>query len=552
MPGIESLAILPRSAILREVAAGLSVAAIAVPIGLAYAKLLGVPPEVGLYASMGPTLAYALFGPSSRYMIAGPDAPTCLVLAVTITSFGITAPDERAAVAAGLTLLVGIGCLVAGALRLGFLANLISRPVLVGYLAGSSLTLLISQLPSLTQVDLHSPGIIRPFLELIRRQAEIHWPTLAAGIFFLVLLRVLKRVTPRVPAPLVALALALLASWAFDWPSKGFVTVGKIPSALPPFRMPEFAGSPVQMAYGVAGILIISFTSGILTARAFGQRIGAESFPNKELAGFAAADIAGGLFQGFVVTGADSRTAVALNSGGRSSLVGIVAAIAVAAAVLFLSPLLAVLPVVVLGAILLSAAIDLFDVDAFRKLIRIDPIEFAIALTCTAGVIWIGVLRGVFIAVLLTFVHLIRVASVPRDAVLGRAEGSRALVTLRRDPGAREPKDVLVYLFESSIIFLNATRFRERVLEALAERPGTRWLVLDASSMVYADSAAVEALVQLKAMLDGQRVGLMLGGGHGRFRDTLERSGVADMIGRNRIFDTPERALDEAEKLLAG
>ena len=211
MPGLQTIAALPRSAIPREIGAGISVAAVAIPVGLAYAQITGVPTEIGLYASIVPTLAYALFGPSSRYLIVGPDTATCLLLAATLTSLGVTAPEQRAEVAAGLTLLMGMGCLVGALLKLGFVANLVSRPVLVGYLAGVSLTLLVSQLPSLTHVDLQSPALFRPIIELVRRSAEIHWPTVTLGLGLLVMLRLLKRFAPRIPGAAVVVILAVLA-----------------------------------------------------------------------------------------------------------------------------------------------------------------------------------------------------------------------------------------------------------------------------------------------------------------------------------------------------
>src|SRR5205823_7478733 len=239
---------------------------------------------------------------------------------------------------------VGIGCLAAAMLRFGFIANLISRPVLVGYLAGVSLTLLTSQLPSVTHGELHSPGLVRPFIELIRRGTEIHWPTLYLAAGLLLLLRLIKRFAPRVPGAAVVVVLAILLSDAFNLSSAGFATIGAIPAGLPALRLPSFAGDPAQLALSVAGLLVVSFSSGILTARAFGQRIGANNSPNLELVGFGAADVAAGLFQGFAVTGADSRTAVALGSGGRSALVGLIAAAAIALVVTLLTGPLAALP----------------------------------------------------------------------------------------------------------------------------------------------------------------------------------------------------------------
>ncbi|MGZ8281526.1 MAG: SulP family inorganic anion transporter [Allosphingosinicella sp.] len=549
VPGLRSIATLTRAALPHEIAAGLSVAAVAVPVGLAMAKLIGVPPEVGLYASIIPTLIYALVGPSSRYLIVGPDTATCLLLGATITSLGVVVPAERAELAAGLTLLVGLGCMVAALLRLGFIANLISRPVLVGYLAGVAVTLFIHQLPSLTRVDLSSPGIARPFIELFRRGAEIHWPTPVLGVGLFVLLRVIKRLTPRVPGPLVMVVVALLLSWLLDLATRGFVTIGAVPTGLPLPRLPTLVGDPAELTLDVLGLLIVGFSSGILTARAFGQRVGATSRPNQELGGFGAADVGAGLFQGFAVTGADSRTAIALASGGQSAMVGIVAALAVALVVTFLADVLALLPVAALGAMLVSSAIDLFDLKAFFRLAKIDRAELGLALLATGGVIWMGVLPGVFIAVIATLAHLVRLAATPLDDVMGRHPLTGELVTLSRRPEAVESEAILVYLFKASILFVNAQYFQERVLEALAARPGTKWLVLDCSTMVYADSSAVEALTALKQKLEEDGIDLLLGGGHGRYRGVLERSGLLDLIGRDHRFNTPAAALAAAEAM---
>jgi high affinity sulfate transporter 1 len=549
IPGLASIAGLPRSAIPREIGAGVSVAAVAVPIGLAYSRLVGVPPEIGLYASIFPTLAYALFGPSSRFLIVGPDTATALLLGTTITGLGVVALDARAPVAAGLTLLVGLACLAASLLRLGFIANLVSRPVLVGYLAGVSLTLFVTQLSSISHVGLQSPGLLRPFIELVRRHAEIHWPSLALALGLFLLLRTIKRFTPRIPGPAVAVVLALILSAAMDFGGRGFATIGKLPAGLPSPHLPALVGGTDQIILSVAGLLVVSFASGILTARAFGQRIGASNDPNRELAGFGAADIAAGLFQGFAVTGADSRTAVALSSGGRSALVGLTTAGSIALVVTLLTGPLALLPDAALGAILLSSAVDLFDAKAFRRLAKIDWHEFAFAAVAAAGVIWVGVLQGVFFAVLLTLVHLVRLVSRPQDRIMGRLPDSGELASRQRYPEAVLPERIVVYLFEASILFLNAEYFRERTLAALAAHPDAKWLVIDASAMLHADTGAVDALEALKAELDRKGIVLLLGGGHGDFCDILERSGLIDLIGRDRVFTTPTEALAAAEAL---
>jgi MFS superfamily sulfate permease-like transporter len=331
--------------------------------------------------------------------------------------------------------------------------------------------------------------------------------------------------------------------------ARGFATVGTLPAGLPTLAIPTFAGDPAELTMAVAGLVVVSFSSGILTARSFGQKVGAPNQPNRELAGFGAANVAAGLFQGFAVTGADSRTAVALSSGGRTALVGISAAGAIALVVAFLTGPLALLPEAALAAILLSAAIDLFDFSAFRRLARIDRRELAFALVAMAGVIWVGVLQGVFVAVLLTFAHLIHRVSRPDDRIMGRHPERDSLVSLRRQPDAVLSPRILVYLYEASLMFLNAEHFRERVLAAIEQQPDTRWLVLNASAMHHADTSTVDALEELKAELDRRGIGLKIGGGHGDFRVILERSGLIELIGPEHIHTNTHEALAAAEKL---
>ena len=549
VPGVPSILSLDRSAWLREIGIGISVAAIAVPGGLALAQLIGLPPEAGLYACIAPALIYALVGPSSRYLIIGPDTATCMLIAASMAGLGANTPDARVGMVAALTMLVGLFCLAASAARLGLISSLISKAVLVGYLAGVAISLLVSQLSPLTGVDLESPGIIRPLAELVRRQSEVHWPTVAVGLLLFAILRLGKRFVPRLPVAILVILLAIASSSFLHFDARGIATVGAVPSGLPGLRVPGFDGDWSALVQAAAGIMVVSCSSGLITARAFGQQVGAPSRPNRELAGFGLANVAASLFQGFAVTGSDSRTAVAVSSGGRSALVGVVAALTVAFVALFLTAPIALLPHAALAAILASAAFDMFDVRQFVRLARIGRTELGLALIATAGVVWIGVLQGVIIAVAATLVHLVILAARPRDGMLERAPGSGDLVTRRRDPRARPAERILVYLFEASLFFVNADYFGDRVRLALRSRPDTEWFVLDASAMMYADSAAMEVLAALKSELDARGIGLLLGGGHGRFRESLDRSGVADLIGRDRIFTTAEGALAEAERL---
>jgi high affinity sulfate transporter 1 len=533
---------LPPAAIPGELGAGASIAAVAIPVGLAYASIVGVSPVVGLYASLAPALAYALFGPS-RYLIVGPDTATCMLVAATLADLGVTSPEARAPVAAGLALLAGLGCLAASALRMGFIANLFSRPVLVGYMTGVALVLLFSQASSWTGVHLDRPGLIRPLVELVERREEIHLPTLACAIGLFALIRLAKRYAPRLPAPALAVVAAILLSAALDLKGLGVQTIGRLPGGLPALRLPRFAGPPEELAFGVLSVLAISFASGILTARSFGAKLGETQDANRELIGFGAANLAAGLFQGFGVTGADSRTAVGLAAGGKTRSAGIAAAAFVALALTVLTGPLQLLPVAALGAILASAALDLMDVKGLVHLARIDWRELVFALITAAGVIWIGVLRGVFLAVGLTLLYLLRLMSWPRSAVEGRLPGQSAFVTLDHHPEAQPAPGVVVYLFEASPSFLNCEFFHRQALAALGASGPARWFILDASLMNFIDSSALDALENLRQDLEKQGASLLVAGGHDRFLSVLTRTGFGERLASGRLFASPEEAM---------
>ena len=534
--------VVPPAAIPAEIGAGASIAAVAIPVGLAYANIVGVSPVIGLYASIAPTLAYALLGPS-RFLIVGPDTATCMLVAATLTDLGVGPPEARAPVAAGLALLAGIGCLAASALRMGFIANLFSRPVLVGYMMGVALVLLLGQASSWTGVRLHASGLIRPLVELAQRRAEVHLPTLACAAGLFALIRIVKHFAPRLPAPAIAVVAAILLSAALDLKGLGVSTIGRLPSGLPAPSLPTLAGAPDELAFGVISVLAISFASGILTARSFGTRLGESPNANRELIGFGVANLAAGLFQGFGVTGADSRTAVGLAAGGKTRWAGIAAAVFVALALTVLTGPLSLLPVAALGAILASAAFDLMDVKAFVQLGRVDWRELVFALVAAAGVIWIGVLRGVFLAVGLTLLYLLRLMSWPRSAVQGRLPGQSAFVTLDHHPEARPAPGVVVFLFEASPSFLNCEFLHRQALAAFRAWGPAGWFILDASLMNFVDSSALDALESLRQDLRKHGANLLVAGGHDRFLRVLQQSGFGERLKSGRLFASPEEAM---------
>ncbi len=546
-PGLSNFRGVTRASARLDVMAGMSVAAVALPVGLAYAAMMGVPPVAGLWAAIAGMLGYAVFG-ASRRLIVGPDTATCTLIAATLTGMALITPEDRLMAATGIALVVGVGCLIARLFRLGVLANLLSRPVLIGYMAGVAITLGLSQISGLTGVGLRNGGLINPFLELSKRIHEIQIPTLLLGLVCCASLIAVKRWRPHWPGPILLVVGSCILSWLFNFPALGIAVVGEVPAGLPALSIPRPIGDLNSLLLGAAGVLVVSFSSGIVTARSFAARTGDNVDPNRELVGFGAANVMAGLFQGFVVTGADSRTAVSLVSGGSSPVVALSAAAGLAIVVALLSAPLFWLPQAALSAILLLAAASLLDVNAFKRLARISRIELIFALIAAVGVVGFGVLQGVAVSVGATLLYVMYVSANPRDALLGRLPGESVLGKLHLNRDAQPVPGVVVWLFESSIWFFNVDAFRKRAREIIHLAPQAKWFVLDAEAMTHADADAVEALHELKGELDRRGIKMAIAGGHGTFRKALDRSGLADEIGRDRIFVAPEQAVDAIER----
>jgi sulfate permease, SulP family len=527
-----------------DLMAGLSVAAVALPTAIAYPEIAGLPPQAGLYAAILPAVGYALFGPSRQLMI-GPDTATTVMLASALVALGIVDPGQRVAAAAALAVAVGLCCLVAGFFRLGFIANFLSRPVLMGFLSGVALDLLVKQLGRLTAVPIKAGGLVPPLIELASKLDRVNPTTLMVGLGIFVVLRLLHRFAPRFPAPLLAIAIGVLSALAFDLGSRGVQLVGAIPDAWPVFALP--LPGPVAIddfILGALSILLVSFGSGIVTARSFGAKNHYQVDANRELIGFGAANIASGLFGGFPVSSSDSRTAVNDAVGGRSQLAGLAAAAGLLGAVLFLGELLAYLPAAALGAVIASAAIDLTDLRGFMALWRLSRIEMAIALIALAGVMSLGILTGVVVAIGATMAHLLWLASNPRDALLGRIPGHDGLYKLHRHPDAAPIPGLVIYLPQAALLFFNVEYVMRRLLKSARRLhgPGT-WLILDGIAMNYLDTTAVAALEDVRADLARRGIAFGIADLHRHPRETIERAGLAERIGADMLFDSAEQAV---------
>lgn len=524
-----------------DLTAGVAIAAVGLPSAIAYPAIAGLPPEVGLYASIIPLLGYALLG-SSRQLIVGPDAGTVTVLAAVFLSMGLSSTDDRIVVSAAIAVIVGLLCFLANLLRLGFIANFLSRPILTGFMTGISLTILIGQIGRFTSVKIDSDGILRPLLELATKANLIHWPSVALGTGLFILLRLLGAWLPAIPGPLVAVVLATALSAGFDFPAMGISIVGEIPSQLPSLSLPIPQGVSISdLILGSAAVLIVSFGAGIVTARSFGAKNRYPVDANRELLGFGAANVASGLFGGFAVTASDSRTAINDMMGGKTQLAGLVSAAALALTILFLSDALSFLPTPALGAVLASAAVSLIDLRTLRELWRISHVEFVFALISIAGVIGLGVLQGVIVAVGATLLYLLMKGLKPRDALLGRIHGRDGFYKLHRYEEAKPIPGLAIYLLQGNLLFFNADYVRTR-LEAIVANlaPGTRWLIFDASATAYIDSTGAASLDDVRALAVTRGIKFGIVELHSEPFETLERAGMLAKIGADMIFDDLE------------
>jgi len=531
-----------------DLSAGLAIAAVALPISIAYPAIADLPSEAGLYATIGALLAYAIFGPS-RQLIVGPDAATLTLLAAVLAAILSNLPAEaaadRVALAATLSVAVGLLCLAARVLGLGVLANFLSRPILTGFFAGIALSIMVGQIGRLTGLYIDSHGLLRPLVEVVRESDQIHWPSLALGLAVIALLLGIKAMPTRVPGPVVAVVLSIILSVLLGFEGMGIAIVGDISAGMPGLTMPQPGAIPVDLlVLGTLAIFLVSFGSGIVTARSFAARSGEEVDANRELTGFGAANIASGLIGGFPVTGADSRTAVNVSTGGRSQIAGLVAAAALLAMFVFLGGALRLLPQPTLGAILVVAALGLINVAEIRQLWRVSRIEFLFAAIAFLGPLSLGVLNGIVIAVSATLVFLIRRGMRPRIAELGRVPGRDGFYKLHRVPEAGPEPGLALVAVQGSFLFFSADYVKARLRDYAANLPpGTRWLVIDAGAAAQMDSTGAAALAALAEDLAARGIALGLAELNSDAQTLLGRAGVIDRIGPSMVFDDLDDAL---------
>lgn len=544
-PGLPALLHYRLADLPHDLMAGLSVAAVALPVGVAYAQLAGLSPVMGLYASILPLVAYAFFG-TSRQLIVGPDAATCTLLAASITPLTGGDPQLYVLLSIALTLLTGVYLIGASFLRLGALADFLSKPILVGYMNGIALSIMAGQLGKLFGFPVDAHGIVPRLVEVAEDIGQTHWPTLAVGLGSFAVLLLAKRFLPRLPAALIALVVAGLAVGLLGLDARGVAVIGAVPAGLPALHLPTISLHLLdEIAAAAAGLALISFSSTMLTARAFASKNRYDINVDKEMAALGASNIAAGLFQSFAIAGADSRTAMNDAAGGRTQVAGLVAAAAIALVLLFLTEPLRYLPIAALGAVLIVASYSLLSLETLRVLYRVDRVELALALLATFGVIWVGALQAILLVVTLALARFIYLSARPRVEVLGEVVGMAGLHATARHPGAKTEPGLVLLRFNAPLVFFNAPHFKQQVMAVVAAAgPDLEWLVLDAVPITGVDYTGYTELADLAEILRQQGAELVLAGRMTEVEEVCQVTG----INQGRIFSRTFPSLRAAVK----
>ncbi|SFQ01229.1 high affinity sulphate transporter 1 [Pseudomonas sp. NFPP07] len=536
LPGLANLLQYRREWFRYDLQAGLSVAAVQIPIAIAYAQIVGLPPQYGLYACVLPMMVYALVG-SSRQLMVGPDAATCAMVAGAIAPLALGDPERLAQLAVIVTVLVGLMLIGAGIARAGFIASFFSRPILIGYLNGIGLSLLAGQLGKVLGYKIEGDGFILSLLNMLQRLGETHLSTLAIGAGALALLIWLPRRFARLPAALVTVAIATLCVGVLRLDRYGVSVLGPIPSGMPQLSWPETDLSELKrLLRDALAIATVSFCSAMLTARSFAARNGYTVNANHEFLALGVSNIAAGVSSGFAISGADSRTAVNSMVGGKSQLVGIIAALVIALILLFFTAPMAWIPQAALGAVLLMAGWGLIDIQAMRVIRKLSRFEFWLCVLTTLGVIGVGVLPGIIVAVLLAILRLLKSIYQPTDAVLGWVRGIEGQVDISQYPEARTLAGLVVYRFDDAILFFNADYFKARLLEAVEREPEPRAVLLVAEAVTSIDVSGIVALRELRDTLLARGIILGIARPHGTFLRMLVRSGLARELEQGLLF----------------
>ena len=547
MPGLDVAATYQRSWFGKDIVAGIVLATLLVPQGMAYAELAGLPPITGLYTTVLCLLAYAVFGPS-RILVLGPDSSLGPMIAATVLPLVASDGDPQKAVvlASMLALMVGVIMVLASVAKLGFIADLISRPTMIGYMNGLALTILVGQLPKLFGFSVSGENFIGDLTGFFQGLAggEAVVAAAAVGIAGIVLILALQRWLPKVPSVLVMVVLAIGATSLFGLAERGVSLVGELPQGFPPFMIPSLDFSDFALMFaGALGIALVSLTDTISTASSFAARSGDEIRGNQEMIGIGAANLAAGLFQGFPVSTSGSRTAVAERSGSKSQLTGVTGALLILLMLVLLPGLFRNLPQPALAAIVITASISLADIPGTVRLWRQRKTEFSLSVAAFLGVTLLGVLPGIALAVGLSVLNIFRRAWWPYETVIGRVPGLEGFHDVHVHPDAKHLPGLVIYRFDAPLFFANVRPFRENIRRLARTEPKPRWIVIAAEPITDVDTTASDVLLELDVELNAQGTSLVFAELKHGVRAKIERYELTRQIDPHHFYSTMDAAV---------
>ncbi len=546
LPGLHTLRHYEIAWLRHDVAAGLVLTMVLVPVGIAYAVASGLPGICGLYATIVPLLAYAVFGPS-RVLVLGPDSSLVALILAVVLPLAAGDPQRAMALAAMMAVVSGLLCIVAGAARLGFVTELLSKPIRYGYMNGIALTVLVSQLPALFGFSVDADGLLKEIWGFIQGvvAGKTNWTSLMLGIGTLAVILLLKR-SKRLPGVLIAVVATTVIVGAMNPATVAGVSVlGSLPQGLPAFAFPSITYRDiVPVLLGGFAVALVSFADTSVLSRTYAARAGTYVDPNQEMAGLGVANLVAGFFQGFPVSASASRTPVAETAGAKTQLAGVIGALAVASLLLMAPNLLRNLPTTTLAAVVIASTIALIEISDLRRIYRIQRWEFWLSIGCLAGVAVLGAIPGIGLAIVIAVIEFLWDGWRPHSAVLGRVEGIKGYHDITRYPTARLVPGLVLLRWDAPLFFANAELFQNRALDAVAYSPTpVHWLVVAAEPVTSVDVTAADMLTELDETLHAAGIELCFAEMKDPVKDKLKRFGIFTRLGEERFFPTVGEAV---------
>lgn len=548
LPGLQLIRQYRREWLPRDLLAGLVLTAMLVPVGIAYAEAAGIPGIYGLYATIVPLLAYALFGPS-RILVLGPDSSLVALILAVVVPLSQGDPAKAVVLGSAMALIAGLICIAGGMLKLGFVTELLSKPIRYGYMNGIALAVIISQLPTVLGFSIDTSGPLANLLAMLDGivNQQLNWVESLLGAGTLAVILGLKRF-PRVPGILIAVTLATLITGLFDLAERSGVKIlGSLPQGLPAFTVPWISAQEWQAVFiGAFAVALIAFADTSVLSRTYAARTRHHVDPNQEMIGLGVANVAAGFFQGFPVSSSSSRTPVAEAAGAQTQLACVVGALTVTLLLVLAPDLLSYLPASALAAVVVASALSLFEIRDLRRIYRIQNWEFWLSMACFAGVLILGVIPGIGLAIVISVIEFLWDGWRPHHAVLGQVDGIRGFHDITRYPDARQIPGLLLFRWDAPLFFANAEQFQTSIFNAITNAPTpVKRIVVTAEPVTSVDVTSADMLAELREALRNAGIELHFAELKDRVKDKIRQFELMERLGEDVFHPTVSAAVED-------